>query len=310
MREAFKEHRFGADALARIATINDVVRTYQAEGYRLTLRQLYYQLVTVNAIVNEERSYKNLGELLGQARLAGLVDWNAIEDRQRVPRMHIEFDDIVQRVDVALDNYRLRRWADQPYYVELWVEKEALAGVLEPIANEHHVVLMVNKGYSSLSAMKESADRFIEGTKQQTPAERMGVLLYLGDHDPSGEDMVRDVRDRLSLLGVYPRNLEVRKIALTTAQVQRYKPPHNPAKTTDSRYEAYRRLHGDRCWEVDALPPRVLTQLINDEIAGLCSEARMDAVKAQEEKDKTDLRGAVAGLLKQRRRAQKKGTDR
>jgi hypothetical protein len=277
-REHFKDFNPGPEARARIDQINAVIQNYQAEGYRLTLRQLYYQLVTVNAITNEERSYKNLGELLGRARLAGLVDWNAIEDRQREPRMHIQFKGIQQRVDSALANYRLHRWEDQANYVELWVEKEALAGVLEPIAREHHIVLMVNKGYSSLSAMKESADRFIDGTgqcwyddaKTEAPRERDGVLLYLGDHDPSGEDMVRDVRDRLAMLGV--AGLDVRKIALTTAQVQQYRPPHNPAKKTDSRYEAYRAVHGDKCWEVDALPPRVLTHVITDEISGLTDD--------------------------------------
>src|SRR5579883_1481282 len=200
--ERFRSKKFSPESSARITQCNAIIERYQEQGLRLTLRQLYYQLVSQAVIPNEERSYKNLGNLVSDARLAGLMDWDAIEDRVRVPRQPPQFDNLTDLVEAALNTYRLPRWEGQDNYVELWVENDALAGVLAPIARKYHVTLMVNRGYSSQSAMYESAKRFLD-------ASGAPVLLYLGDHDPSGEDMVRDVRDRLSMFGV---EVDVRKI--------------------------------------------------------------------------------------------------
>jgi hypothetical protein len=195
-------------------------------------------------------------------------------------------------------NFRLPRWDGQPCYVELWVEKQALAGVLEPLAAQFHATLMVNKGYSSASAMYEAAQRFIERSNQaesdtwdENKPEAKPVLFYLGDHDPSGEDMVRDIGDRLAEFGV--ERLDVRKLALTMKQVKQYKPPPNPAKTTDSRFTAYAAEHGNQSWEVDALPPNVLQQIIRDAFVSVVDKGAMDEVVAQEETAKKVLRAAL-----------------
>lgn len=156
MRERIRETNFRPDTLARIEQVREIVAEYDQ---KLTARQVFYQLVSRDLIPNTAESYKKTTTLLTDARYAGLVDWDAIEDRGRVPQARGEFAGLGELVDAALSSYRLPRWADQPNYVELWVEKQALAGVLWPIAARHHVTLMVNKGYSSASAMKESADR-------------------------------------------------------------------------------------------------------------------------------------------------------
>lgn len=297
MKEKFKTVRFREDSLDRIRKCNEIIAEYSAQNLVLTLRQLYYQLVSENIITNEEKSYKNLGSLVTDARMAGLMDWAAIEDRVRQPRIPQDFGGLNDLVEAALNAYRLPRWKGQDVYVELWVEKDALAGVLRPIANEYHVTMMVNRGYSSASAMYESANRFMEGAVNEHPQDfRNMVLLYLGDHDPSGEDMVRDVRDRCQIFGA---DVDVRKIALTTAQVRQYKPPPNPAKITDSRAAAYIEKHGHSSWEVDALPPQVLSRLIRSELDSLVDRTLMNRVIAQEEKDKKFLRAAVQkGLRK------------
>lgn len=288
-KELFKNINFKPRSMELIYTCNEVIQEYQADGLRLTLRQLYYQLVTKNVIPNVERSYKNLSSLVTDARLAGMMDWDAIEDRVRQPSVPLEFENLQHRVDSAIANYRLNRWDGQENYVELWVEKDALAGVLQPIAHQYHVTMMVNRGYSSASAMYESANRFIEQKDKNL------VLLYLGDHDPSGEDMVRDVRDRLKLFNA---PLDVRKIALTMTQVRRYNPPPNPAKVKDPRAEKYIEEHGAHSWEVDALPPRVLAQTIRTELNDLVDQGLVDEVIAREDKDKEYLRKAVAKYAK------------
>ena len=289
MKIAFLDKRLRPASLATIATVNMVLSNYERLGLRLTLRQLFYQLVVRNTITNTERSYKNLGSLVSDGRLAGQIDWSMIEDRIRVPRIPNEFSGLRELVDAALASYRLPRWSDQDKYVELWVEKDALSGVIAPLANEYHVTLMVNRGYSSQSAMYDAYLRFSRRSRNGKEC----LLYYLGDHDPSGEDMVRDISDRLHVFGV---DVKVTKIALTMEQVQQYNPPPNPAKVTDSRFAQYAAKYGDESWEVDALPPDVLDSLIRGTLEEVIDAGAMDTVKEQEEIDKQRLIDAVDTL--------------
>jgi hypothetical protein len=291
-REKFQDVNFRGKSKELILHCQKVVTDYLAQGLRLTLRQLYYQLVSKNIIENKERSYKNLSSLVSDARLAGLLDWEAIEDRIRKPHRNSEFTDLGQLCQAALAAYRLPRWEGQDNYVELWVEKDALAGVLAPLAEEFHVTMMVNRGYSSQSAMYESANRF-----KNSP--RDGILFYLGDHDPSGEDMVRDIRDRFDMFGA---SVEVTKLALTMDQIEEHNPPPNPAKVNDPRADAYIAEHGASSWEVDALPPELLSQIITKALESVIDREMMDAIIEQEETDKLELTKAVEKILKKNKK--------
>lgn len=291
--EAFREIKLRTESLTLVGRCNTIIDDYTNQGLRMTLRQLYYQLVTRNLITNQEKSYKKLSGLVSDARLSGLMDWDAIEDRGRQPEIPLEFENIQERVQAAVNNYRLPRWTGQDSYVELWVEKQALAGVLQPLARDYHVTLMVNKGYSSQSAMYESANRF---TANCDESGRAAVLLYLGDHDPSGEDMVRDIRSRLTMFGV--QDIDVRKLALTIAQVRQYNPPPNPAKITDPRAADYIAEFGPSSWEVDALPPNVLAGIIRQAFEGLIDQPLMDAVIAREETDRQALLRAAQRIMR------------
>lgn len=317
MKKRFKDIKFKPDSLARIAQINEILDEYESKGYVLSLRQAYYQLVSRDVIPNTEKSYKTLGGLISDARLAGLMSWDAIEDRGRVPKRAPEFLDLSNLVESAVAAYRLPRWEGQDNYVELWVEKDALSGVLMPIARKHHLTFMANKGYSSQSAMYAAAQRFNAnrftpmgktrtGRRYAIDTRRPGEkirdlhLLYLGDHDPSGEDMVRDVGARLQMFGA---DVNVVKVALTMDQVEEYDPPPNPAKITDSRAEAYIAKFGDSSWEVDALSPETLTELIEEEILGLVDLELMQKVIDREEADKAKLRKAAGGIAPKRKPA-------
>lgn len=290
MKRAYRNCAFTDESLARIATADKILTTYAAEGLRLTLRQLYYQFVAHHGLPNTERSYKNLGELVSKARLAGKLDWDAIEDRVRQPQEARHWSSPSEFADAAVSVYRLPRWDGQDHYAELWVEKDALAGVLAPLAQEYHVTLMVNRGYSSQSAMYESARRFRNADSTSLK------LFYLGDHDPSGEDMVRDVGDRLSMFGV--ADLDVKKLALTMEQVEQYNPPPNPAKMSDSRAAAYVDKHGAHSWEVDALPPQVLQQIIRDAFDEIVDRDKMDVIIEREGRHKDALRRAAKRIGK------------
>lgn len=285
MRRKFKETKFSAESLLRIEQANEIIEDYLDRGYVLTLRQLYYQFVSKDLIPNTERSYKNLGGVISKGRLAGLIDWDAIEDRMRKPVGAVAFPSIDHLVKAAIRGFRLPRRKGQEYYVELWVEKDALAGVLEPIARRHHITLMVNRGYSSSSAMFSAAQRISENMVDD--GSESAIILYLGDLDPSGEDMVRDINDRLDLFGAY---CDVRKIALTMPQVDHYQPPPNPTKLTDSRAREFIQKFGNESWEVDALTPDTLEDLIESELAPLTDQELVDAILEEEEKQKARIR--------------------
>ena len=288
--EFFRPWNPRPDTLTIVDHCIAVTEDYMGQGYTLTLRQLYYQLVAADIIPNNERSYKRIGSYVSRARLSGTMDWDAIEDRARSPQMHPEWDSLSSLMNSALVSFRLPRWDDQPNYVELWVEKDALASVLRPIADLYHITLMVNRGYSSTSAMKESAERF---NREGFSKNRNCHLLYLGDLDPSGEDMVRDIRDRLEEFRCSP---EVRKIALTIQQVEEHAPPPNPTKVTDSRASAYIRRYGHSSWEVDALNPRTLTELISRELDCLVEQDLVDDIVEREAELKEDLERAIADI--------------
>lgn len=294
-RRKFRDINFKAASKARIAQLLEILKEYPHQ--RVTARQVYYRFVAAGLLDNNQRNYKNMTGLITDARYAGLVDWDIIEDRGRTPDTPPEWPSLNERLEGALNSFRLPRWEGQENYVEVWVEKQALAGVLEPITWEFHVTLMVNKGYSSASAMKESADRMraqVLYSKEKGGIVRTPWVLYLGDHDPSGEDMVRDIRDRLLEFGV-PR-LEVRKIALTWDQIQEFNPPPNPAKLTDSRAKGYIERYGEESWELDALPPNELNRLVEEAILQLLDRDKMDQIIAREVSQKEKLKKALAKI--------------
>lgn len=294
MKEHFRATAFTAKSKALIAQCNEIILRYQARGLRMTLRQLYYQLVTINVITNAERSYKNLSNLVSDARLAGEMDWAAIEDRVRVPRGVAEYSSPKAVMEAALYSYRLPRWDTQPNYCELWVEKDAIANVLWPIAADYHVRLMVNRGYSSQSAMYEASKRFLRAAER----EKRLRLFYLGDHDPSGMHMVKDITERFEMYGVV--DLKVVRVALTKDQIDLHKPPPNPVKVSDPRAAAYCEEFGDHSWEVDALGPDVLDAIVRGHLKTAVAHKAMQAVKAQEEKDRALIEKAIAEVVRTR----------
>lgn len=190
----FREIKMKAERLGRLKMINTIIEDYQRQGYKLTLRQLYYQLVSREVIPNRSNEYDNLGTLLTDGRMCGLVDWNAIEDRMRVPSSPPSFDNPEDAIDAVTQQYQLPRMQGQGTYIEVWVEKDALSGVLKRVTRKYHIPIMVNRGYSSASAMYDAYNRFKQSHLLNNQKIR---ILYLGDYDPSGLDMIRDIKERI-----------------------------------------------------------------------------------------------------------------
>ena len=283
VKEKFREKlRLNKKNQEQLKVINEIIEEYAEEGYTLTLRQLYYQLVSRDIIPNQQKEYAKLSTLLVKGRMAGVVDWEAIEDRIRVPFLPYWVEDIEDAISDTINQYRLNRQKGQDVYIELWVEKDALSGVLKRITTQYHINLMVNRGYSSCSAMHDAYKRF----KIQEEQGKETHILYLGDHDPSGLDMIRDIKERLEEFGVYPK---VKQIGLTMEQIKEFNPPTNPAKITDPRAKWYLAEYGDKSWEVDALNPKVLHQLVRDNVEGLIDIKLFNSIIKKEEKDKKEL---------------------
>ena len=279
MKQRYIDRKFKAESLDLIAQCDEILRDYVKAGYIITVRTLYYQCVSRNIIPNTERSYKNLTSLINDARLAGLIDWDVIEDRGRRPITRPHWENGRQFLESVGPQFYRDMWHGQESRVLVVVEKDALAGVLEGTCNALDVPLLAAKGYPSASAVRDLVHEqmmphVFEGWKsRKSPGNILPldqrqrfVILHLGDHDPSGIDMSRDLEERLRLFGERAFYMDFHRIALNYEQVEELQPPPNPAKVTDSRFEAYAREHGEESWELDALPPEYLNELVRSKV--------------------------------------------
>ena len=293
MKEQFIVKRIRKRKRQLIDLANEIIAEYLEAGFVLTLRQLYYQFVARNLLPNTDASYKALGIAISDGCLLGLIDWEAIEDRTRGIEGQFRMRSPKHGVEILREEYHIDMWVGQPYRVEVWVEKEALTGVVLPVCQEYDLPMLACRGYVSQSEQWRAYRRF-QATEDNE--EQQTIILHLGDHDPSGIDMTRDNDDRLSLfLSTRQRlkyvhdqeSVEVRRIALNMDQIKRYKPPPNPAEPKDSRYRAYKRRFGVKSWELDALAPEVIDGLIRDEVEDLID---FDEWAKRERKLKRDRR--------------------
>jgi len=275
---------FSAFKLDQIKSANLIAEEYAAAGYDLTLRQLYYQFVARDLIPNSQEAYSRMGDLISDARCAGLMDWNHIIDRTRNMRKNSHWDHPRDILESAAATFAMDKWADQSEYVEVWVEKDALVGVVARAAGELDVPYFSCRGYTSQSEMWSAGQRL----KQIQEKGRTPHIIHLGDHDPSGIDMSRDIKARLELFS--GGKVHVLRAALNMVQVQKHRPPPNPAKVTDSRFEAYRKLYGDSSWELDALDPRTLSDIIRRAVLHFRDEPKFQERKAKEARAKGLLR--------------------
>jgi len=261
MKEQFIVKNFREKSLATIAQANEIIDDYLAQGYTLTVRQLYYQFVSRDLIPNNQREYNNLAKTINEGRLAGLIDWSAIEDRTRNLKKNSHWNSPADILESAISSFAMDKWDNQKYRPEVWIEKDALVGVIESVCTEYDVPYFACRGYSSQSEQYKAALRM----RRMRRDAQIPIVLHLGDHDPSGLYMTRDNHDRLSMLS--HNNVKVIRLALNYDQVEEFNPPPNPTKLTDSRAKGYIREHGRSSWELDALNPATINELLEDAIA-------------------------------------------
>lgn len=195
------------------------------------------------------------------------------------------WDDLPDFGRSAAAGYRRDVWASQPAYLEVWLEKDALSGIFEDILEPYGVTLNVGRGYDGWDSIHNAAERFGDGD---------GVtLLYFGDFDPSGEDMVRSLGERLADQGATPLII---KCALTAEDVRRYRLPPAFTKITDSRRAAFVAKHGDISVELDALPLDALQARLHTEVRSRMDLEALQAVRDVEREERQRLVDALGGV--------------
>lgn len=283
MKEYYITKKFRAASLNIIAQANEIISEYEEQGYSLTLRQLYYQFVARGLLENSKRSYDNLGGLINNARLAGMINWLSIEDRTRNLSKRPSWDSPAKIINSCATQFKLDRWLDQETYCEVWIEKEALIGVIENVCNRWDVPFFACRGYTSQSeqwrAGKRLADKFNSFKEIH--------IFHLGDHDPSGIDMTRDNQVRLSMFA--EENVNVHRLALNMDQVTLFNPPPNPTKFTDTRSVEYVQNYGNESWELDALQPSYIEGLIEENITGILDMDIWEETISREEEMKRKI---------------------
>lgn len=283
MKIAYVTKNFRGDSLALIDKCEAILNRYSEQGYDMTLRQLYYQLVAAAEIPNNVKSYTNLGNLVNDARLAGHLDWLHLVDRTRNLQEQAHWETPSSIIDACAQQYKTDKWATQDYRIEVWIEKEALAGVFQRVCRELDIPFFSCRGYNSQSEMWRAGMRF----SRIAQAGQEPVILHFGDHDPSGIDMTRDIKDRLAMFCGVP--VTVHRLALNMPQVRQYKPPPNPAKITDSRADDYINKFGLESWELDALNPETLADLVREAVNKYIDLDRWDDAVAEESNQRNTL---------------------
>lgn len=283
MKECFVEKSFYSSSLRIIHLANGIIADYKAAGFTLTLRQLYYQFVARGHLPNKQSEYKRLGSVINDARLAGYIDWDAIEDRTRWLRHYPNWSTPEEWLAESLRNYSEDLWRDQAAYCEVWIEKDALVSVVERACGRWRVPFFACRGYASQSELYEAGRRLAE---QQSYGKDVNIF-HLGDHDPSGLDMTRDNRERLSMFA--QMGVHVERLALNMDQVEEHNPPPNPAKETDSRFAGYEEAYGNESWELDALDPTVIDSLVDAAIENVCDVDDFQEKLSEEETNRERL---------------------
>ena len=268
-----------------VKATNNIISQY---NILLTVRQIFYRLVSNGFIQNTINSYKLFDRMITRGRERGDIDARSIVDRARQviggDYGYVSVQDFVRTKISELEDtkqYTRRVWDNQPQYVEVWVEKDALATLFSSIADGYRVVTYPSRGYSSFTKVYEAINnRFsLYGNRPIT-------ILHFSDHDPSGLNMTQDIQSRLSRYGSHAK---VKRIALTYTQVRQFGLEPMPTKISDSRWREYSIQYGSQCWELDALPPNELQNIIRDAIKAHVDASRWNKTFKEIEKERRSL---------------------
>lgn len=264
----------------RRSSLRDII----AEQRPMTVRQVFYQATVLNLVEKTEAGYTKVQTDLVKMRQDGSLPYSWIADNTRWQRRPRTFSSVQDALDDTARFYRKSLWADADAYVEIWLEKDALAGVVMPVTSQYDVPLMVARGYASLSFLHSAASQIADIGKPT-------YIYHLGDFDPSGVNAGEKIEQTLKEMAP-DADITFRRIAVTPKQIQSWNLPTRPTKTSDSRSKGF----GDISVELDAIPPDRLRGLVREFIELHLPRRQFDILKIAEESERDLLRGLVAGL--------------
>jgi len=249
-----------------------------------TIRQLFYRLVSIQALENSTPHYHKLIRVMTLAREREAIPFEWIGDRSRPTYAPNVFDDLEDGLRALRAGYRRDCWQGQPSHVEVWAEKDAITGAIQPVADELGVTIRVSRGFTSTTRVHEIASEFA--------AISMPVhVYYLGDHDPSGRAIERDLCERISSYGGVFSGFE--RLAILGEDIRAFDLPPLRVKASDSRAAGFRRKFGNRCVELDALPPGELRRRIRKAIESHIDWEAWSRALAVEEAEKESIENFV-----------------
>lgn len=255
----------------------------------MTVRQIYYRCVANQIIDNNRSEYQMVSKVLVDARLNEDIEWEKIEDRLRKPRKPSYWDDLKDYAVTIRRAYHRDIWPTQERYVEVWLEKDALSGIFEDVVHKYGITLNVGRGYDGWDSIHNASERYAEMLED----DKETTILYFGDFDPSGEDMVRSLEDRLNRLDVFPT---IRKCALTMEDITKYNLPPDMTKRTDSRRDAFVAKNGDVSVELDAMTPSMLRTRLVGEIEGILDMEAYQTIRDTEKTEKEAIFKLLTGF--------------
>ena len=251
----------------------DAARGILDQQQPMTIRQLFYQLVSKGLMPNEHKHYQKVSRIMTKARDDGRVPFEYITDRSRPKYSSSVFENVADYAETVRVAYRKDYWITQPYYVEVWTEKDAIIGSIEPVTNDLGVTVRVGRGFLSTTRAHEIAQHF------QTISKPIRCF-YLGDHDPSGRVIETDLFNRIVEYG--GGDFELTRVAIFKRDIATYKLPPLRIKDTDTRAESFRRKHGKDCVELDAFPADMLRWRLRNRIEDLLDKEAWERQKKVE----------------------------
>lgn len=250
----------------------------------MTVRQVFYQATVKGIVEKTEAGYSKVQTDLVAMRRNGQLPYDWLADNTRWQRKPVTFDSIQEALQDTARFYRKSLWRNAGCYVEVWLEKDALAGVVTPVTDEYDVPLMVARGYASLSFLHSAAE-YIASLDVPT------YIFHLGDYDPSGVNAGEKIEQTLRDLAP-GANIQFHRIGVTLEQIRQWNLPTRPTKQTDSRSKGF----GDISVELDAISPEALRGLVRSWIEQLMPQDELRVLQAAEQSERAILLDMVAGL--------------
>jgi hypothetical protein len=269
-----------AEVEHRRAALYDIIAAMKP----MTVRQVFYQATVENLVDKTEAGYTKVQTDLVQMRKSGDMPYGWLADSTRWQRKPKTFGSINQALEDTARLYRKSLWAEADCYVEVWLEKDALSGVVFPITKMYDVPLMVARGYASLSFLHSAAEAISD---LDVPT----YIYHLGDYDPSGVNAGDKIEQTLKELAP-AAEIHFERIAVTPVQITRWNLPTRPTKPTDTRSKNF----GDISVELDAIEPDKLRDLVRHHIERHLPRREFEILKAAEESEREILLDIVNRL--------------